>query len=85
MSGILYFNLINECENIRKNKNVDYGNIWVTYHEQTILDVAYAKLHGIMHKVNHTDKENLNDKHISDLFDIANYALYGAYKTNIDN
>jgi hypothetical protein len=77
-----YKELSENCENIRIEKNKDYSDSWQAFHEQTIIDIAFAKLKRISNIVNHDNENVLTEKHISDIIDVANYAIYGAFKNS---
>lgn len=78
----LYKELSEKSENIRIEKNKDYSDSWQAFHEQTIIDIIFAKLKRITNFVNHDSDNVLNEKHISDIIDMANYAIYGAFKNS---
>lgn len=78
----LYKELSEKSENIRIEKNKDYSDSWQAFHEQTIIDIIFAKLKRITNLVNHDSENVLNEKHISDIIDMANYAIYGAFKNS---
>lgn len=82
----VYSDLTKECEQLREIKDKDYDNAWQRYHIKSLFEIALSKLKRIQNIINHSNPyENLTEKHISDLYDIANYSLYIACKYIIKN
>ena len=76
---VTFETIINECREIYKKKNSDYGNSATKTYEQ-FGDISYAtRINDKINRINSliiTNKQEIKDESIDDtIMDLANYAI----------